>query len=237
MSKFIETLENVGETVSAPLGFGAVYKREKPVQMLLVGVLTLEQLQKQVSTSLAPVHAFLILMDSEEQQIPQSLKDSLGSIPWGIMVNANSVASGMVYGKEAGCEFLVFDAKSTPARVLQDDDIGKVLELEGDIDENKARAIEDLPVDAVVYLAPDDLFPLTVGSLLRLHAVRGLLGKPFILHIGQCPNTYDLISFRDASINGLLVDINELKTERLKELRKAIDELPPQNGRSNVAGP
>jgi len=241
MSKLIEKLENVGEVSYTPLGFGAASRREKPTQMILIGATTLEQIQRDPALSQAPVHAFLMSANKKGASALKSLKESLAPLLWGLLSDGDdTLYPDVAEIKEMGCDFLVFGAKTTSAAVLQEEEMGKVLALEEALDENRARAIEDLPIDAVVQQAPEGLFPITIEALLQLQTTRGLLGKPFLLQVHHCPSSHELAALRDATINGLVVDLNEFKADQLKELRKTIDDLPPrkrQTGRTRALIP
>ena len=75
------------------------------------------------------------------------------ALPWGLRLEDTS-QEGTETIAQAGCDFVVFSANNTSLEILQNDEIGKVLQVEASFSEGLLRSIEVLPVDAVFMTAP-----------------------------------------------------------------------------------
>ena len=79
----------------------------------------------------------------------QKIAKSIPDIPWGSWVE-DTGAEKMEALVEAGCDFVVFPATSQVSATPQDEKVGKILQVESSLGEGLLRAVNDLPVDAVL---------------------------------------------------------------------------------------
>ena len=236
MSRLVEKLNRVGEIGYRRLGFGAAIQRQSTPVMLLVGALSLEELQKNPSLSEASVDAFLISLGKAGKGSLSGAKDALAPLLWGLRVGPDSSTQTLAQVKETGGDFMVFDADGTPSEVLQDEDIGKILTIGLDLDEGAARGIEDLPIDAVMLVPQDDLLPLTVRRLIDLQATRSLLAKSFLVTVPAVLGAKELISLRDLGVDGLIIDLEKTEAQAVLEMRQALAEMPRRRPRTDKIG-
>ena len=125
---------------------------------------------------------------------------------------------------------MVFPAAATVTVMPEDDDIGKIIEVESSIDDGLLRAINDLPVDAV--LVTDSLEkegPLVWHKLMIIQHVVNLLTKPLIVPVPVNTPESELKALWETGVDGVLVEIDPRKPEGIKELRGIIDGLPARS--------
>jgi hypothetical protein len=174
------------------------------------------------------VDAVLLSLSNPQAEIGQVAKwaQEAGDVPCGAQVAA---ASGRIVAelKEAGADFLAFDADATSAEALLQTEIGYVLALSGEPTDSFLRALDAFPLDGLWLY--DWQGPLTVRrqmELLRLHLLsRTPLFVPARPDIGPA----ELECLRDAGVVAIAVNGAEASTwQRLGDLRQAIDGLPPR---------
>ena len=225
MSRFIKKLETVGQANPAPLGFGTRAQRESNPTMLVVGTLTVKQLGEVSSLANSQVDAFLVKAEASELDALAEVSAPLEGLLWGVRISQVDAKEAEML-KEKGCDFLVFDAEGTSADVLQDQELGKVLTIDMNLEEDAARAIEDLPVDAFFLVPPKDLFPLTVQRLLNLQSIRSMIAKPCLMEISGPPGGKGLQGLRDAAVDGVVMVLPKGQSKAIKEVRQGIDSMP-----------
>ena len=226
MSKLIDRLQKLGEPTAAPLGFGAASREnEGPLSLVLIGAATLVEIRQSPELLDAHVEALAVSVDLSEEGLANDLieSDKDRDRLWGVRANAANEDQAKQL-KEAGYDFLIFDAEDTAAAVLNDEDLGKLLDVGHELDEEVARAIHDLPIDGVMFSPRGDLLPLTVKKLIDIQMVRGLVDKPLIMAATSSLGQADLEALRDAGIGGLVVQLSE--GDAIGALRESIAALP-----------
>ena len=147
MSKFIELLEKVGETAPSPLGFAAATGRDTAApQMVLAARVLAGDLAD--GPEIAGVDAAALLVETE-YPLGDSVADALEDRLWGVRLTPSPSAYTVEQVEalvERGCDFVVVESMDTEAAVLNDDDLGRVVTLDVNADEEVARAVADLPV-------------------------------------------------------------------------------------------
>ena len=225
MSKLIETLERTTDYTSTPLGFGAASRnQDSPASMALIGMVSSEDLAKRPKLAEAPVDAILVSVKPWGLRALSKLtKSPLADRLWGVHLTETDGTQAKEI-KKKGCDFILFNPDSTPASLLNDHDLGMLIPVGPDLSEDAARAIQDLPIDAVLFLPEQDLLPLTVQKLIDIQVVRGLLDKPFLLAVPANLEPADLESLRNLGIAGLALDLSS--TQDIARTKKAIANLP-----------
>ena len=224
MSKFVDALSEVEHPSSGVIGFGPTARRSNAApSILLAGQVTPQRLAKNPDLAEARVDALLLWMDSWDESGLDKVKDYLRERVWGVRLD-NAGAEQARRLKDMGCDFIVFDAENTEAGVLDEEDLGKVISVAGDLDEDVARAVNELPIDAAFFAAEQDLRPVTVARLIHIQSVRGLLDRPFVMTAPGDLRANELDALRNAGITGLSVELSSL--DEVSGLRKAIDGLP-----------
>jgi len=229
MSKLIDRLEKVGQSSPIPFGFSAKSRREEPVpEIVVIGRAKSQDLAKSPGLAEASVDAILVSGDSWEGRAFKRITDSLQGRVWGVaVIGIDQDQAGKLQTK--GCDFLVFSAQNTAAGVLNDDEPGKLLAVGPGLDEDLARAIQELPIDGALYSPKEPLLPLTVQKLIDVQIVRGLMDKPLVVEAPPDMGRTELQAFRDAGIVGLVVDLSS--TDAITRMNEAIADLPRRKTR------
>ena len=226
MSKLIDRLESVGQSSPAPFGFGAASSADDVAPSItLIGLATETQLTKKSAVAAAAkAEAVMVDLDTGKpalagDELPAALENRL----WGVRVQGiDGEQARQLTGR--GCDFVVFDADNTAAEVLNDETLGKVLAVGPDLSEDIARAIQGLPIDALLYSTNQDLLPLTVQKLIEIQMVRSLVDRPFILATPSVLGASELQSLRDAGVAGIVVEVSP--SAHIAKTKEAIAALP-----------
>jgi hypothetical protein len=238
MSIFIEMLEKAGERAASPIGFAAAAGMDaNPPQIVLAARVMEEDLAKKPTLAGAEAAALLV---GGQCPISDAAASALEGRLWGVRLSPPSTftvdqAQALV---NQGCDFIVFEGTDTEAAVLNDEELGKIVTLTADMDEEVARAIAGLSVDAVLFGPGVRGKPLTVGDLVPVQKVRQLVGQPFIVEVPDGLQQADVEAMRNLGVDGLIVDVPPL--ERVAEMKALIDALPrrpARRGRSDALVP
>ncbi len=130
--------------------------------------------------------------------------------------------------RDAGADFFVFDDGRAHASALTVDEIGRVLVLGADHDEQRLRSVAGVELDAV--LVTGDLNALTVRDLLSLRRVIGYSGAPLLIASEQTPSAAALEAWRDAGAAAVLVRGD---ATALRAVVEAAEALPAPRRRRN----
>lgn len=226
MSKLLEKLERVSRSKVQPMGFGAVAARSKTSPMVVVA--SLSKGTTSLTATEGGADAVLVSIGdlSTEADALGRVTKSVGATPWG--VSLKKVTKDDI-GRlvEMGCDFLVFTGTRTPSALLREQGLGKVLEIDPSLPDSLARAINRLPIDAVLIGGGMDEPSLTVERLMVCERLATLVRKPILVPLPSELVEGDLEALWDAEVRGLLVDFGEASPEgKLAKLRQAIEALP-----------
>ena len=230
MSKLLDKLERISEGSIQPLGFGAAVARTKLTPMLVIASIPAGNNQLPAIAEKAGADALLLTLESldKESKALSKISQAKFDIPWG--VSAETLTSKVLERLiEAGCDFAVFSSAKTPAAVLNEDKIGKVLKLDPSLPDSLARTIHRLQVEAVL-LSPasdDEATTLTVHQLMVYERLGGVAGKHLLALMPLTMSSGDLESLWGIGVRGVVVDISaEQPEQRLSEIKEAILKLP-----------
>jgi len=135
--------------------------------------------------------------------------------------------------KGKGCDFLVFDAAKAPLTLLREEEVGKIVEIDPSLADGLVRAIEQLPIDAVLIGGEPSL---SVHRLMVCQHVANLVRKPLVALAPLDMSKEDLEELREAGMAGVVVNVEADAKEGLSRLRQIIDALPPsRRGRREKA--
>jgi hypothetical protein len=151
----------------------------------------------------------------------KEVNDAVGGVPWGL-AGAPDKAGGL----PRGCDFTVLPLTGLTAAAPAGEETGKLIEIEASLDDGLLRAVNDLPVDAVVAAdALEESGPLTWHRLMILAHVRHLINKPVIVPAAADISEADVKSLWDAGFDGIMVTA---PAERVAALADLIAALPPR---------
>ena len=95
------------------------------------------------------------------------------------------------------------------------------------MDDGLLRAVNDLPVDAVLVVdTPDGAGPLVWHQLMILQHLAHLISRPLVVPVPADIPPEELKALWEAGADGVIVEMDVAKTGELKGLRQAIDKLP-----------
>ena len=226
MSRFIDKLNQVSQAIQ-PIGFKAAQSVSGKPRMQLIASLA------QINVgSLAGADAGLLRISklSSGAKTLEKMCQVASDIPWGGWLREVG-SEGLKQVVKAGCDFVVFSAANTSLAVLQDDEVGKILEVETSLSEGLLRAVNELSVDAVLIAGEQEReYPLTWHHLMLFQYLAGLLTKPLLVSIPSNVTANELQALWEAGVSGVVVELGgEQPGERLAALRREIDKLtlPP----------
>ncbi len=224
MSEFMKKLEDISRGKSRAIGFGAVSKSKAPSIMLIACLTSLDETPPQIAIS-CKVDALLYdIRDGAGQAYTiAKLAGNDSKIPWGVRLQKANV-EGINRLAEAGCDFVVLDYESL-AQVLQEEKMGKVLEIDISLQDGLLRAVGQLSVDAFLITEDKHPGPLTINQLINYNRVTGFAGKYSLASLPR--EIPDLVALRDSGIKGVVMELSGKDIEsRIKEVQEFIQKLP-----------
>lgn len=230
MSKFIDKLKQLSQTAPEPMGFKAAAAATPKPKMLLVARVA-------DFADVAGADAGVIsLTGPGAKSIKEALK-AAPDIPWGGWLG-DSVRED-IKPLIAECDFLVFPSNAA-LTTLPSDKVGKVLEVPPSLGDGLLRAVEELPVDAVLMdSALADGQPLTWNHLMQFQRCANLLTKPVLVSVSHTVTSSELQAMHAVGVKGIVVEVKAGQPAgRLAELRQAIDKIvlpAPANRRRPMA--
>ena len=234
MSRLIDLLDKT-QSASSALGFAASRQAAGSPVIALIGRVTAAELAGDSSLAASPADALLVTLDASDSAAVARVSDALGGRLWGARVGSVSAEDAQAL-RDAGCDFIVFDAEDTAAAVLNDDALGKVIAVgfdDPEFDENEAKAIRTLDIDCALLTLTDSLTPLTVQKLLGIQALRAIVGKRSILTAPAELGKPELETLRNAGVLGIAISL--AAAADIQRIKDDIASLPRRRtGRSNA---
>ena len=233
MSEFIRKLSRASQGGPQPIGFKAGQAVSPKPKMLLVASLAPASVHN-VADYVAGADAGLLRISrlGADTKVLREYSEAVPDIPWGGWLRDMSQRE-MKQVKRMDCDFVVFPA-ATSLAILQNGEVGKILEVEASLDEGLLRTIDGLPVDAVLIAGErkEDYF-LTWHHLMLFGHFANSLAKPVLVSVPSGVMANELRVLWEAGVDGVVV---EAGVGGLKELRKVVDglTLPPQRRRRKV---
>ena len=229
MSKLLDKLERISEGRAQPLGFGAAVTRGKSLPMVIVASVPLGNAKLADIAAKAGADALLMTIKHQEKmdKALAKLSSAETDIPWGVSLNAvtKDEVEQLI---EMGCDFVVFAPDKTPAAVLGEERIGKVLQIDSSLSDSLAKAINRLSIDAVL-LGPvsEDESPLTVHQLMIYERLAAGAGKHLLAAMPPGSPIDDIESLWGLGVRGVVVDLAVKDPEqRLSQVKEEIEKLP-----------
>jgi len=228
MSRFIDKLNRLSRAEPQPIGFRMTQAAPPTPKIQLVATLAQESVES-LADYVAGADAGLLRISSKTSSGAKSLQkisQLMPDIPWGGWL----IGSGLGRIKQitgAGCDFVVFPAGDTPLAILQNDEVGKILEVEASLGEGLLRAVNELPVDAVLIAGEQrEGHFLTWQHLMLFQRFADLLTKPLLVSVPSNVTAGELQALWEAGADSVVVEVTAGQPQdRLKELRQLIDKL------------
>lgn len=241
MSKLIDELSQVSQVGLQPMGFRAAQAVPHKPKMLLIASLAQVDVDR-LADCVAGADAGLLQIPKSSSGVKalQEICQAMSDIPWGGWLRDIGREKGIRQMVKAGCDFVVFPAAKTSLAILQDDELGKILEVEPLLNEGLLKAVDDLPIDAVLIASEQrkDYF-LTWHHLMLFRRCAELLTKPMLVSIPPDVAANELQALWEAGVGGVVVEAGiEQPLGKTAELRQMIDKLTlPSPGKWGKAEP
>jgi len=228
VSKLVKQLEKLARGMDQPpMGFGFHAAQAKTPALLTLCLLDKENPKAAAAAASAGADFIAVPIS------PDNLKDASTILKaehatCGAFCQ-NLSAEHLPALKKAGCDFVVFEPQQAPMAALRDEDdegIGKVLVLDGLMEDSLAATAEQLNVDAVLLDIGDP--PLTVQRIMVFQRTAGLTSKPVLAVVPVTLSSAEVEVLRDMGVQGLVVRVKDVKSaEAIANLRKTADGLAP----------
>ena len=227
MSRFIDRLSQLSRAASQPIGFGIKQPASPQPKIQLVVSLAQESVDS-LTGHVAGADAGLLRISklSSGAKALQRISQAVSDIPWGVWLT-DSGQRGIKQMTKVGVDFLVFSATSTPLAIPQDDEVGRILEVEASLGDGLLRAANQLPIDAVLIAGEHrEGYFLTWQHLMLFQRFVNLLTRPLLVSIPSEVTAGELQALWEAGVAGVVVEVTVGQPQdRLTELRQVIDKL------------
>ena len=225
MSKLIDKLNQVSKAISQPMGFRVGQPVLPQPKLLLVASLAQVNVDN-LADNIAGADAGLLAISnlSSGAETLQRICQVVSNIPWGVWLRDIDREEIKQIAK-VNCDFLVFPVDTSLA-ILEDSQTGKILQVEASLSEGLLKAVNELPVDAVLIGQEGEYF-LTWYHLMLFQHFADLLIKPLLVCIPSNVTANELQALGEAGVRGVVVEVGQ-PVGGLNELRQAIDKFQPQ---------
>lgn len=222
LNKLAEWLKRIGRGEGPRMGFGATVARAKGPKMGLLA--TLPSLEKDLVGRALEAGAQALILPSglaADGEVLSSVIQSFSQCLWGLQLDDSQ------FPKPAPeFDFFVLSLSSALSS-LKAEEPGRLLAIDQSCGDVQLRALDQLPLDGVVFPLAMPGENLRVEHLLTVRRLSLLLRKPLIAELGRSLGEEDLRLLRDAGLVGLLVRGDTIQwAETIKELSQAIEGLP-----------
>jgi len=227
MSKFIDKLNRLSRGETQPIGFRAREPASPKPKIQLVAILAQESAESLTGHVVGADAGLLrIVKPSTGVEALPKLSQALPDIPWGGWLQGKGLG-GLKQLSKAGCDFIVFPATDTPLTLIENKEAGRILEVEASLSEGLLRAVNELPIDAVLVASEQkEGYSLTWQHLMLFQRFAGLLTKPLLVSIPAKVTGSELQALWEAGVSGIVVEISpEQPQDSLSKLRQVIDKL------------
>ena len=226
MSRFLDKLTQVSRAAPQPVGFRPSQPVPSKPRVLLIASLAQANIDS-LADYLAGADAGLLHVPklSSAAKTLQKISQAMPDIPWGGWLT-ESTQEGIKQISKIGCDFVVFPAASTPLAILQDDKVGKVLEVESSLSEGSLRAVNELPIDAVLIASEQgESYSLTWHHLILFQRFANLLTKPLLVSIPPKVTSVEFQALWEVGVDGVVIEVEIGQPDRLKEVRQIVDKI------------
>jgi len=226
MSKFIDKLKRISHAPQ-PMGFKVRGSEPDKPKMLVVVSLASADVGG-LADYMAGVDSGLLRI-SDAISGAEALKKAfqlVPDIPWGGWLR-DIGNQGMEDLVKTGCDAVVFSAADTPLALLQNDEMGRILEVDASVGDGLLRSVNKLSVDAVLIASEaGESYPLTWHHLMRFQRFSDLLSKPLLVSVPADVTGVELQALWDAGVRGVIVESDSGQPAgKIKELCQSIDKL------------
>lgn len=216
MSKLIDRLNQTTKGTARSLGFQITPKAATKPKICLLASVSKVVNPRQLAEEIDGADGLLINLPEADTGTLNTVAEAVGDMPWGWRME-DSPGENVKKELKASADFIVFPSDAA-LDVPEAEGTGRILEVESSLSEGMVRAINELPVDAVLATDEDGTGPaLTWRHLMRYTRLAELLRKPLLVPITPEAGTGDFQALWKAGVAGVVA------TDRIKELREIIN--------------
>jgi hypothetical protein len=209
MSKFIDKLVKLNKSEPAPIGFRRVQTETVSKKIQLVAC-------REKPGDTKGADADLLVINAKKDIDAESIKKMPDDKPWGCRLKEGGLEE-VKQLKEAGCDFIVISVNA-PLAIIEEKEIGKVIEIDTSIPDAVLRSVLDLPVNAVlVSVAGSEDKSLTFNDLMVLQRFGRIPGKPLFAILPANVTSNELEVLWEAGVVAVAVEGS------ITKMRAAID--------------
>jgi hypothetical protein len=219
MSKLADAIRRSQRVEAAPMGFGAARPAQRPT--MLVGAVV--DGGGVAAASQAGAEVIVVEAASFSAADVTKAREAATDAVLGARTNIASSEDAKAL-REAGLDFLLVDADTTPASALLDDELGYALALPDAPEELFLRSLDALSLEALYLAAVPS--PLTVAGQIELGRVAGLGRKPLISKTASTASKDDLQCLRAAGVAVVLTDASGVAA-----LKETVASLPSRRNK------
>lgn len=233
MSKFVDKLTRLSRSTGPSIGFRQ--SQTMPSRgMLLAAEIAGSDVSLAKGAVAADIDALVVKIDSLVGQV-DALKEAAKlavNTPWGVHINKLGSDDAATL-RDLGCDFVVVNAAASPAAILSEEDLGKILIVDAGWTDGMVRVIDQVALDAVFLDADEtEAAGFSLQRLLLCQRVASLARKPLLVSAPQVINSTGVQALHSIGVEGVLYRYAEDGSAGpLQKLKKAIDNLPAYRGR------
>lgn len=219
MSKLSERMRRAARAESRPVGLVVTATAAQPTMLVIVEVDA-----KDAAKAAENADALLLPESAADSAIKEAAK---GALPVGVrLAKGDRERVGAL--REAGVDFIVLTEESA-ASALMDEEISYILDVPGEPTDTDLRALDSLPLEAL--LAPSVDGTLTIRRSVNLRRFVTFARKPLLLAVDGTFESADLEALRELNVLLLLSP-----AAGAAGLREKIASLPPRRHRRTERG-
>ena len=222
MSRLIDILKRTEKPSFQPMGFMASRRKEMEPRLRLIAASGLDENDAPGLIAASDAALFRMNKSTTAAGAVKIINNIKPDIPWGIYME--DINSGKLNSLvKAGCDFIVFPATGAVSDMPETEDIGKIIEVDSSLDDGILRALNDLPVDAVVITdSLEQGTPLLWHQLMIFQHLTNLITKPVIMLLSAGIGKAELRALWDAGIDGIIPETAPGSTDKIKTLRNCV---------------
>ncbi|MFC1935947.1 hypothetical protein ACFLX9_04260, partial [Chloroflexota bacterium] len=225
MSKLLDRLYQITRGAPRAMGFATAANQEAIPTLALLTWMGGPGKNKVAPLVGAGVDAFILPRGVlGVAGLERQLKPLEGST-WGIVMEQPERDRVEAY-QDKGCDFVAFGIEETRVDALEEGECGRILRIPTDLEDSLLRGLEDLPVDIILLCKPAPEGPLSLVHLLAISNVRSATGRYLLLEWNSELTSRELEHLRDAGVDGLVVNVEEVQPSVITTLRERINVLP-----------
>lgn len=223
MSKFIDRLKEALHPTPQPMGFGRRTEIKKKARLVLVAALD-KAYKEGLNDVFSAADAMLLPVDSPLKDIEALSKDAGGN-PAGEWFSGSDNKKLDALAKD-GCDFLIFRPEKAGLSLLQYEKIGKIMEVDMQMEDALLRAVATLPVDAVFVRHDASGQSFTLQDLLVFRHFADFTSKPVMVTVTSPLTHKELLVLWEAGVDAIVVAAGPgAAGELLMKLRQEIDKV------------